>query len=290
MTDKQTDILPANPLVGDNRKRVALLSQIYFEHKHGEPGAVLLRSVKRIGVLHPVVVFPVPGELGMFYCYDGGRRCKAAKAADRTEIPIRVIDPSDVLNDDGQVIKPEVLGDLVTLVSNNHRSINAVEELFAIERLMKTVGSLETVAKTLSIPLGTMRRRLRIARLIPPLRDAFNHDFIAVGVAEKVASLPESKQQDLLDLCLDEESGKFKVTAAHVRQMRQVQIEQIAAELPDSMFEGPTAEEATEQYVRVRRADLNLIMEQAIRRVEIDGAVDAYERVHQELNKKGVRA
>lgn len=289
MNEQQQHILPSEPLAGDNRKRMARLEDLYFEHKHGEPGTVLLKSVKRIGVLHTVVVFPVKDQEGKFWVHDGGRRCKAAKAAKRKEVPIRVIDPSEVVNNDGQRLDEEVVGDLVTLVSNNHRSNNAVEELFAIERLLKKVGSLETVAKQIFIPLGTLRRRLRLTRLVPLMREAFNQGQLAVGNAERVASLPASMQQKLFDEHFDEESGKLKITAANVKKVRQVQVEEIAAELPDSMFEGPTAEDVTEPMVSIRRADAALLLEQALRTDEVDGAADAYTRIQAVLNPEEVK-
>ncbi len=283
MNEQQQQILPASPLASDNRKRMARLEDLYFEHKHGEPGTVLLKSVKRIGVLQTVIVFPVKDQEGKFWVHDGGRRCKAAKAAKRKEVPIRVIDPTDVVNDDGQRLDPEVVADLVTIVSNNHRSNNAVEELLAIERLLKKVGSLETVAKQLFIPLGTLRRRLRLARLIDVMREAFNQGHLAVGVAERVASLPATIQKALFDEHFDDEAGKLKLTAANVKKARQGQVDEIAAELPDSMFEGPTAEDVAERFVTVRREDLELVMQQALQLSEMDGAAAAHERIAAQL-------
>jgi len=165
---------------------------------------------------------------------------------------------------------------VVTLAGNQHRSANHIEELRAVEGLIQIVGSPKRVAAEMSIPLKTIQRMLRLGKMVPVMREAFDAGKISITVAEQVARLTPAQQEALYADGYDETRTKWKVTTDDVRRIRMREVQDIAAALPAQMFEGPKREDIKPAVVSVPRSDLAVLYESALR---IKGLEDTPENV-----------
>lgn len=195
-----------------------------------EPSAGFIEGLRVVGlVLEPVILTRTPG--GRLSVKDGIRRIKGAAAAGLEQVPVRIFE--------------SMSGDTaaaVTLITNYHRSPNAVAELRAMEKLMEAGRSAEDIAAGLALPLGRVQRRLRLQKLVPALRAAFDGGRIPVSVAEQAARLPRRAQQNLAkEMELRAGAGESaSLTAGAVRAERQATTAAVAGSLPDALF--PAAE------------------------------------------------
>lgn len=200
-----------------------------------EPTARFKLTIAGQGVLEPVLVSARMTKTGLVLVklMEGKRRVKAAHAAGFKTVPARIFDAVEMREADWRRVEPtaDPQADMVTLSTNFHRSSNAVEELRSLERLTKHT-SLEQVAKTTGIPKSMLQRRLRLTRLIPKLRAAWEDNAFPLTVAEACARLHSRQQKKLLDILETEGT----VTAADVRAQREADTLKAAAALPDKLF------------------------------------------------------
>lgn len=176
------------------------------EHDPGEPKAPMVRSVKLAGVLEPVLVMEADNGMRVL---DGIRRIKAAHKAKRPLVPAYVV-PGDELK--GGDVR------LLSLVANFHRSSNAAGEFNKIKELAGEYSA-ERIAKEAGIPLGTIRRRIKLIALLPYLQSAFSEGAISLGVAEAALKLSTVNQQALADTL----AKNGKLTSADVAELKKAQ-------------------------------------------------------------------
>lgn len=243
--EKEVELFPDTPPEVTNA--VVGLDEVWpqIENHPAEPTAGFVESVKKLGILTPVWLVRRPdpkNHSGWAYEVKAGiRRIKAAKRAGLSTIPARVVSI------------PSHVADALTLVENWSRSANAVSELKAIERLLLVQASPKLVAKQLGVPFPLVQRRLRLAKLIPTLREAWENGQFGVSVAEGLAALPESLQLAAVEIAT---AKKFKLTLADVREVRMVRTAAALQQLPGELFEGPTAKDASPDTPQQRREDL----------------------------------
>ena len=121
----------------------------------------------------------------------GARRLRAAKLAALEEVPVRVVELSDAVCVETQ------------LVENIQReNAHPLEEAFAFHGLLHTDGLQYDIAslaaKTGKSP-AFVATRLRLVELHPSIAEAFLADEIGVGHALEIAKLPEQEQQRAFD-------------------------------------------------------------------------------------------
>ena len=180
----------------------------------GAPPASLVASIRRDGVLQPVLL--LRGYAGGYCIAEGRRRIKAARAAGRQSIPAWVADGDRAL--------AAALG----LVTHATRRDNPAAELDAIERLLALGADERTIARETGLRLATIRQRLRLLSLHEGLRSALRRGQLAVGAAERAAKLPAEAQRRLAGR-LD---GGERLTEALVEDERRARSEAVAAALP----------------------------------------------------------
>ena len=149
----------------------------------GAPAAALVASIRRDGVLQPVLLIRAYGD--GYWIAEGRRRIKAARAAGRTTIPAWIAD--------GDRAFAAVLG----LVTHGTRRDNPAAELDAIQRLLTLGADERTIARETGLRLATIRQRLRLLALDETLREALRRGKLAVGTAEHAAKLPAAAQRRL---------------------------------------------------------------------------------------------
>lgn len=186
------------------------------------PTKAFIASVEKFGVVQPIAVRKSKrGNRGVYEIIDGRRRIRAAKICGRKKIAACVYEQGFDF------------GDTMLIALNNLRSSNPVAELQAIEGLLKKGASESEITRATGLPIGTIRKRLKLQNLDVTLLDALRDGKIAVSVAERMATLPQPSQEILV--------GKFseneKVTANDVLQVRSVQMEEEISTIPMEVFE-----------------------------------------------------
>jgi len=181
----------------------------------------------------PIVVKRLKGS-AEFEVIDGKRRAKAAKACEMETIPARVFD-------DEFAFSPAM-----TVALNNLRSSNPVSEFEAIERMLEKGASEREIAKATGLSIATVRKRMKLAGLLPPLQEAFRRGEISTSVAENVATLPKLTQERLNEI----RQQKGKLTGRDVSEAKEVARQRELGTIPMEVFEA----RRDEWYVEVARA------------------------------------
>lgn len=122
--------------------------------------ALLCASIKAIGVVQPPVVKLDPDGGNSYIIVFGHRRAAQAAAAELTEIPVLVADPSDDL------------GAMQSFAENIAREpLNPVDQWRAIERLVALGWTEESIALALALPVRQIRKLRLLANILPALLD-----------------------------------------------------------------------------------------------------------------------
>lgn len=228
----ELDLMPRTPIESKVDECRVPIAHIVLNGHDAEPTKAMRDSVARSGVLLSVVLKRTGRN--RYEVKDGIRRIKAAAMAEQEDVPARVLDFRNASHEAA-----------VTLITNLHRSSNAVEELRAIEGLLTVEGgSPETIASELGIPLATIKRRLKLTRLTQSARAAFDAGYVPVAVAERLSALKAATQNKLVkaaERVVEKEEKAFRITADDVRGEKMAAQTKIAASMPQSMFTPETS-------------------------------------------------
>lgn len=147
----------------------------------------LTESVRRVGVVQPVLVRPLPG--GPYELVAGHRRLAAARAAGLTEIPVTVRDLTDT---EGLEIQ---------LVENLQRAdLHALEEAEGYRRLTAVAKeSVPAIAARVGKSFQYVYDRLRLNELTKEAKALFLEDRFTTGHAVLLARLKPADQARALD-------------------------------------------------------------------------------------------
>ena len=159
---------PTNP-----RKR-------FPEGEHAEMTA----SVRKHGVLQPLLVRPWPAKPGLFELVAGERRHRAAEAAPLLEVPVLVRDLSD-----DEVLHIQIIENL------QRKDVHPLEEADGYKALVDRGHTVEQIASEVSQTRTYVAQRLKLTSLIEPARKLFFDGKLNAGTALIVARLPEDLQQ-----------------------------------------------------------------------------------------------
>ena len=179
------------------------------------PSSALKASVAAFGVWEPVLVVPAGG--GRYRLREGRRRVLAAQEARLDKVPAMIVND---LENVGEAV--------VALSAHTLRGDNAPWELRQIEELFRSGASESAIARAVGMPVGTLRRRMKLLGLLPELRAAFEANRFGLGVAEALAKITEEAQRRLLALL----GEKGRLTLGDVRESRQVDRQGGAHDLP----------------------------------------------------------
>ncbi|MFW0169270.1 ParB/RepB/Spo0J family partition protein [Rothia sp. P4278] len=150
----------------------------------------LAASIRKVGIMQPLVVASHPARPGDFVVIAGHRRLAAAKRAGLLTIPCVVTDRFD--GDAEQIA--------AMLTENIHReNITAVDEARAIQQMLDLPGfDVERVAQTISKSASTVRRRAQLLGAGEQVLAAVKEKKIDLFQAEEIA-----KYSDEPDLAKD---------------------------------------------------------------------------------------
>ena len=191
----------------------------------------LMESIKEYGVIVPILVRPNPIEGGAKYeIVSGHRRYEACKRLGIEDIPVIVRN----LGDDEAI--------LAMVDSNLHREqLLPSEKAFAYKMkfdALKRQGarsdltseqvapklSTEIIAEQENTSKDTIKRYIRLTKLIKPLLDLVDEGKIALTPAEKLSYLKEEEQRALAELIQDYEATPSLSQAVKLKEMSAVQL------------------------------------------------------------------
>lgn len=147
-------------------------------------------SVRTKGVLTPLIVRPTGHG---FEVAAGHRRLRAARAADVADVPVRVIEMTDV----------EFM-EVLTIENLQREDIHPLDEAEGYQALMKTAGkasgyNVSVVAAKVGKSESYVYRRLKLLELEDDLTAALAEDRLSVAHAEKLLRLPEKLRKEAAD-------------------------------------------------------------------------------------------
>ena len=191
----------------------------------------LMESIKEYGVIVPILVRPNPIEGGAKYeIVSGHRRYEACKRLGIEDIPVIVRN----LDDDEAI--------LAMVDSNLHREqLLPSEKAFAYKMkfdALKRQGarsdltseqvapklSTEIIAEQENTSKDTIKRYIRLTKLIKPLLDLVDEGKIALTPAEKLSYLKEEEQRALAELIQDYEATPSLSQAVRLKEMSAMQL------------------------------------------------------------------
>ncbi len=169
--------LPVNVL-----RRCATQPRQFFDEESLDE---LAASIRKQGILQPIIVRPLSELSGSYEIVAGERRWRAAQRAGLTDVPvlIRELSDSDVL--------------IVALVENLQREdLNPMEEAEAMHTVKEQLEiSQEALAERLGKSRSAVANSLRLLQLSVPMRRALQNGEISAGHARTLLSLTEETLQ-----------------------------------------------------------------------------------------------
>jgi ParB family chromosome partitioning protein len=149
----------------------------------------LAESFKSQGILQPLLVRSIADD--QYEVVAGARRLRAAKLAELSEVPVRVVMLSDAAVRESQLTENLLRED-----------VHPYEEAIALKGILQLEGAHYDIAG-LSARLGKsqayLTQRMRLTELHPSIAEAFLVDRIGVGHALEIAKLPQDQQEKAFD-------------------------------------------------------------------------------------------
>jgi ParB family transcriptional regulator, chromosome partitioning protein len=147
-------------------------------------------SIKRFGILQPLIVIPLQDNT--YQIIAGERRWRAAQLAGLTQVPVIVREPAEL----------EQLE--IALIENVQRvDLSPLEQAVSIERLHQQFNlTYQQIAERLGKAVTTVNNIVRLLQLPPDAREALQQGEISEGHARAILSLKDepTKQAELLSL------------------------------------------------------------------------------------------
>jgi len=153
----------------------------------------LIESISLHGQTDPIEV--TKDANGNYIVIAGRRRIKA----------LRVL--NEACPDDWKTVDAICYSDIgpatihsLSTIENNVRNENPLTDLEAIEYFQKTNPgiSLSDISKHTGIPVSRIKKRLRLLSLLPEIKNMVYGEKVTVSVAENIAKLSQSKQEELI--------------------------------------------------------------------------------------------
>lgn len=164
----------------------------------------LAASIRRIGVVQPIVIRPLPAQDNGDELYEivaGERRWRASQLAGVPDIPFSLRELSLI----------EALE--IQAIENLHRNdLHPLEEAQGYENLLYPPDdqpglTLEQVAELVDLSPATIRTSLKLLQLIPTARAAFQSGQLTKGTALLIARMPHTVQPAALKKLLDAQAN-----------------------------------------------------------------------------------
>lgn len=204
---------PTNP-----RKR-------FSEAKHAE----MVESVRRHGVMQPVLLRPWPEEPGIFELVAGERRYRAAAEAALGELPALVRD----LTDD-EVLHMQIIENL------QRDDLHPLEEADGYKVLADRGHTLEQIAEEVSQSRAYVAQRLKLCALSASTRALFFDEKLNAKTALMIARLPVDLQdkaaKEITAPWVNGEPRSAKAASEHIQRTYMLRLDEAPFKTADPML------------------------------------------------------
>ena len=210
----------------------------------------LTESIKENGILSPLIVRPI--ENGEYEIISGHRRLFASKRAGLTEVPALIYE----MDRDSAAI--------ALVDSNLHRdNVLPSERAFAYKLKMEALShqgkrtdltsaqveprlSTEIIGESENVSRETVKRYIRLTKLLPKLLEYVDEGRIAFTPAVELSYLNDIEQQDLIEVIESEDCTPSLSQAVRMKKLSQ------AGELTDDKILEIMSEEKANQKERIK--------------------------------------
>lgn len=179
---------------------LACLTMSALNVRHGRKApdiADLLPSVRRYGILQPLLV-RANGSAGTFEVVAGRRRYHAARAlAEETggaePVPCAILDSDD----DACAIEASLLENAARM------PMDPLDQHTVMVRLVYAGRSIDDIAETFGLTAHTVRQRLALGNLLPPIKRAYRDGHIDAATLQILTMATKDQQKHWLKLARD---------------------------------------------------------------------------------------
>jgi len=166
----------------------------------------LAASIKKHGVMQPIVIRPIENDETPYEIIAGERRWRAAQLAGLTEIPAIVRDLTD-----------QVAIALALIENIQRQDLNPVDQALALQRFHEEFGlSHQEIADTVGKARTTVSNLLRLLSLEDEIKDLMQQGLLDMGHARAILTLKAKDQLQIAKIVIDK-SLSVRQTAQLVR-------------------------------------------------------------------------
>ncbi len=183
----------------------------------------LAASIKKHGVMQPIVIRPVDHEETPYEIIAGERRWRAAQLAGLTEVPAIVRDLTD-----------QVAIALALIENIQRQDLNPIDQALALQRFHEEFGlSHQEIADTVGKARTTVSNLLRLLSLADEIKDFMQQGLIDMGHARAILTLKAKDQLQIAQIVIDK-SLSVRQTEQLVREWNTPKQEKVQApQAPD---------------------------------------------------------
>lgn len=173
---------------------------------HEEDLQELAASIKKHGVMQPIVIRPIEDDVHSYEIIAGERRWRAAQIAGLTQIPAIIRDLTD-----------QVAIALALIENIQRQDLNPIDQAMALQRFHEEFGlSHQEIAETVGKARTTVSNLLRLLSLADPIKDHIQRGQLDMGHARAILTL-KSKEQIQIAKIVIEKSLSVRQTEQLVR-------------------------------------------------------------------------
>ncbi|QIO06186.1 ParB/RepB/Spo0J family partition protein [Acinetobacter shaoyimingii] len=153
----------------------------------------LAASIKKHGVMQPIVIRPIEDEVHQYEIIAGERRWRAAQIAGLETVPAIVRDLSD-----------QVAIALALIENIQRQDLNPIDQAMALQRFHEEFGlSHQEIAETVGKARTTVSNLLRLLSLDDAIKDHIQHGQLDMGHARAILTLKASDQNQIAKTVID---------------------------------------------------------------------------------------
>ncbi|MEO0474371.1 MAG: ParB/RepB/Spo0J family partition protein [Planctomycetota bacterium] len=145
----------------------------------------LAESIRRDGLMQPIVVRPAADDSGQYELIAGERRWRAAKEAGLEQVPALIREIDD-----------EKAAELALIENLQREDLNSIEKAEAFQHLGDQFGLTHTqIAERVGLERSSVSNLLRLLDLSDFVRDLIRENVLSMGQARAIAGLADAVQQ-----------------------------------------------------------------------------------------------
>ena len=189
----------------------------------------LAESIKNVGVIQPITLSAVEGEVAPYKIISGERRFKAAKIAGLTTIPAYI-----------RTVEDEQMMEMALIENIQREDLNAIEISLAFKKLIDTYGlTQDALSSRVGKKRATISNYLRLLRLPAEVQMGLKLGKVDMGHARAILSIEDPE----LQLQVYEQVLEEKLSVRQVEDLVKALNEEDKTSLPSKPKRSPKSPE-----------------------------------------------